>query len=83
MFARLHKANLKQNLDKCYLLRKEVKYLGYKVNSKGISPDPDKVQAVLDWPTPQDTQQIKSFLGLASYHRRFIANFTNVAFPLL
>ena len=83
VFARLRVANLKLNPDKCCLLRKEAKYLGHIVSHKGISPDPEKVQAVLDWPVSENTQQVRSFVGLASYHRRFIANFTNIASPLL
>lgn len=83
VFIRLRMANLKLNAEKCCLLRKEVKYLGHIVGCKGISPDPEKVQAVLDWPVPENTQQVRSFIGLASYYRRFIANFTELASPLL
>ena len=76
-------ANLKLNSEKCCLLRKEVKYLGHIVGCKGISSDLEKVQAVLDWPVPENTQQVRSFIGLASYYRRLIANFTELASPLL
>ena len=83
VFTRLRMANLKLNPDKCCLIQKEVKYLGHIVSYKGISPDPEKVQAVLDWPVPENTQQVMSFVGLASYYQRFLANFTNFASPLV
>ena len=61
---------------------KEVEYLGYRVSGAGIIADPVKVQAVQSFPTPVDVKQVSSFLGLASYYRRFIPNFSVVARPL-
>ena len=61
---------------------KEVEYLGYRVSREGIIADPTKVEAVRNFPTPLDVKQVRSFLGLVSYYRRFIPSFSVVARPL-
>jgi hypothetical protein len=63
-------------------LQEEVKYLGHIVSSEGISTDPEKLKAVREWPTPKDKHEIRSFLGLCTYYRRFIPGFANIAKPL-
>ena len=79
---RVAAAGLKLHPDKCHFLRREVTFLGHKVGGEGISTMEDKVQAIQDWPTPTDTRQLKSFLGLASYYRRFVRGFSCVAASL-
>ena len=78
----LHKlqcANLRLKLPKCAFCRKEVLYLGHKVSREGVSTDPMKVEKVANWPTPTTTQEVQQFLGLSSYYRKFIQNFTSIA----
>lgn len=72
VFKRLRKANFKIQLDKSEFLRKEVAYLGHIVTPEGVKPNPDKIHAIQKFPLPKTTKQIKGFLGLLGYYRRFI-----------
>ena len=82
VFERLACAGLKLKPKKCYLFQKRVSYLGHVVTEEGITADPGKVEQVRTWPIPENSTEVKSFLGLASYYRRFIPNFAAVAQPL-
>ena len=79
---RLREANLKLKPKKCHLFQTEVLYLGHVVTSEGVKTDPSKVEAVKSWPTPTNPTEVRSFLGLASYYRRFIYKFSEVVKPL-
>jgi hypothetical protein len=72
----------KLNPEKCQLLQKEVRYLGHIVWPEGISTDPKKLKAMQEWPTLKNKHEIRNFLGLCTYYRRFIPGFTNIAKPL-
>lgn len=82
VYDKLSHANLTINMDKCKFFREELQYLGYVVNSKGLQPDPDKVDAILNFPVPTNPKEVKRFLGTASWYRRFIPNFSALAAPL-
>jgi len=82
LFERLRSANLKLKPSKCKLLRSELSFLGHVVSSKGIGTDPEKISTVQDWPVPTDVKEIRSFLGLASYYRKFVPSFAAVPAPL-
>lgn len=82
VFERLRKVNLKLNPLKCEFLRKEIVYLGHKITSEGIVPDPSKVQSLRSYPAPQNADEVKRFVAFANYYRRFIPQFAKIAYPL-
>ncbi|UYV84885.1 K02A2.6-like, partial [Cordylochernes scorpioides] len=82
VFKRLEAANLKLSPKKCKLFKKEVAYLGHIISAEGVQTDPKKTETVRMWPTPKDLTQLRSFLGLCTYYRRFIPGFSNIARPL-
>jgi hypothetical protein len=79
---RLHDHQLYAKFSKCAFWLREVPFLGHVISTEGIAIDPSKVQEVLDWMSPKSVTQIRSFLGLAAYYRRFIPNFSKIAKPM-
>ena len=65
-----------------HFFQNRVEYLGHAVSTEGLSPDPAKVQAVRDWKMPESVTEVRSFLGLAGYYRRFIPKFAKIVAPL-
>ncbi|GJV35338.1 putative reverse transcriptase domain-containing protein [Tanacetum coccineum] len=78
----LKKEKLFAKFSKCEFWLQEVHFLRHVVNNDGIHVDPSKIEAVKNWKVPKTPSEIRSFLGLAGYYRRFIANFSKVAKPL-
>ncbi|GJV04177.1 putative reverse transcriptase domain-containing protein [Tanacetum coccineum] len=82
MLGLLKKEKLYTNFSKCEFWLQEVHFLGHVVNQNGIHVDPSKIEAVKNWKDHTTPSEIRSFLGLAGYYRRFIANFSKIAKPL-
>ncbi|MCG8077014.1 MAG: hypothetical protein JAY75_12315, partial [Candidatus Thiodiazotropha taylori] len=82
VFERLKAANLKLSPEKSRFFCKEVTFLGHRVSSDGISTDPEKVQSIRDWPKPTNVKEVRSFVGLASYYRKFCPSFASICKPL-
>lgn len=73
------RANLKVNLEKCKFAQASVNYLGHLVTAEGVKPDPSKIEAIKGFPQPRNVREVRGFLGLAGYYRRFIPNFAEIA----
>lgn len=79
---KLKMANLTINFAKSKFFRQSIKYLGYVVDEFGLRTDPDKISAILNFPIPTTSREVKIFLGTCSWYRRFIRNFSTIAAPL-
>ncbi|KAK9730865.1 Reverse transcriptase (RNA-dependent DNA polymerase) [Popillia japonica] len=82
VFERLQHAKLTVNYEKCHFCRPSLKFLGFIVDQEGLRTDPDKVSAIVDYPTPKTTTQIKRLIGLVGYYRRFLKNFSALSSPI-
>lgn len=82
VFNCLKQANLKLHPSKCFFLKKEIKFLGYIIDERGLRPDPSKIETVKTYPTPTSRRDVKAFLGLTGFYRRFIKDFSAISLPL-
>ena len=82
VFSRLQGADLRVNWSKCEWLLPEVEYLGYILGNGLLKPDPKKVAAMVEWPTPTSVKEIRSFLGTVGYYRKFVYRYSFLASPL-
>ena len=79
---RLKECNLKLNAKKCKFLQTKVKYVGHIVSESGIEADPEKLDKVVNWPTPQNAEEVRQFTFFAGYYRIFVKDFSKIAKPL-
>ena len=82
MLQTLKENQLYAKFSKCEFWLDKVQFLGHIVSSDGISVDPAKIEAVNNWRAPKSVTEIRSFLGLAGYYRRFVEGFSKLAAPL-
>ncbi|WVZ58246.1 hypothetical protein U9M48_008532, partial [Paspalum notatum var. saurae] len=82
VLTRLREHKLYAKFSKCAFWLKEVSFLGHILSEKGVAVDPSKVESVLNWKQPESVTEIRSFLGLAGYYRRFIKDFSKTAKPM-
>lgn len=79
---KVHGAGLTINLEKSEFCRAEVKYLGFRVEKEGLKVDPEKVQPILAYPASTNIKQLRRFMGMASWYRRFISDFAAAVGPM-
>ena len=82
VFSRLEQAGYRLKRQKCAFLLPSIEYLGHIITEEGLKPSKKKVEAIIDAPTPIDVSQLRSFLGLMNYYRKFLPNLSSVLAPL-
>ncbi|XP_048627572.1 uncharacterized protein LOC125596542 [Brassica napus] len=82
VLGRLREQQLYAKLSKCSFWQRSVGFLGHIVSDQGVSVDPEKIKAIQEWPRPKSATEVRSFLGLAGYYRKFVKGFASLAQPM-
>jgi hypothetical protein len=78
----LRELQLYAKIRKCDFFHKQVHYLGHVISEEGVAIDPEKIRSIMEWPTPKDVSDIRSFMGLVGYYIRFIKGFSKIGCPI-
>jgi hypothetical protein len=78
----LREHQLYSKLSKCSFYQRQIHYLGHIISEEGITVDPEKVEAIQEWLAPRNVTEVRSFMGLEGYYRRFITGFSKIAHPI-
>ena len=82
VFQRMREADLRLKMEKCNFLKANLQYLGHIISGKGIEPVPEKLESIKEMPAPTSPKEVKQFLGLVGYYRKFVPRFADIARPL-
>ncbi|XP_048607727.1 uncharacterized protein LOC111211085 isoform X2 [Brassica napus] len=82
VLGKLREHQLFAKLSKCSFWQKKIGFLGHVVSEAGVAVDQEKISAISEWPTPKNVTEIRSFLGLAGYYRKYVNNFASIAKPM-
>ena len=80
---RIQAAGLKLKPEKCRMLQKEVVFLGHVVSGKGVQPSPTNISKIISWPRPKTAKQVKQFVAMGSYYRRYVKDFASMVKPMV